>query len=71
MLNFVFNTEKRVKIGTSRLSRRLERRLRRLDIYKKYSYLLIISKKGGLRAHFSSVGFDMGNIDFNGCRRQI
>jgi hypothetical protein len=63
MLNFVFINEKRVKIGTSRLSRRLEGELRRLDIYEKYNYPLIMSKKEGLRAHFSSVGFDMGNID--------
>jgi hypothetical protein len=51
-----------VKIGTSRISRRLEGELRRIDICERYSYSLIMSKKEGLRAHFSSLGFDMGNI---------
>ncbi|MFC1817010.1 MmgE/PrpD family protein [Thermodesulfobacteriota bacterium] len=34
-----------------------------LDICEKCCYsLLIMSRKEGLRTHFSSVGFDMGNI---------
>jgi hypothetical protein len=61
-LNFVFVNKNRVKIGISRISRRLEGELRRFDICERYSYSLIMSKKEGLRAHFSSLGFDMGNI---------
>ena len=59
---FRLHQQKRVKIGTSRLSRRLEGELRRLDIYERYSYSLIMSEKEGLGAHLSSAGFDMGNI---------
>ncbi len=65
MLNFVFVNYNRAKTRTLRISRRIEGELRRIDICERYCYLLIMSKKEGLRAHFSSLGFDMGNIEIN------
>ena len=61
-LFFFFVNKKKVKIRISRISKWLEGERRRLDICQTYNYSLIVSKKEGLSAHFSSLGFDMGNI---------
>ncbi len=34
---------------------------KKLDVYEAFNYPLKMSKEEGLRAHFSSFGFDMGN----------
>jgi hypothetical protein len=35
---------------------------KKLDVYEAFNYALRMSKEEGLSAHFSSLGFDMGDI---------